>query len=446
MIIHRYEPIQGRMASKSMPPVFKDPPLVSLPGVSSAGPATIEVPAGVAAKSFLISGASQYGKTNVMMTIMDQVLSGMGPDDVAYVLDSKLDFIHTFHRPGDPVLGFDIPGQPRYRQNFYQEVLADGPDLDQISSNCNQLSTRLYDKYQNTSQPFFHIAASRMFGSLLETGARIILKDPKRAAHYHNLSLRNYCRKASPAMLNRFINAADNSGELRSYVGDFSSNQSLGVLGEMNSCLSRYLEGPWGESGQFSIRQFIRDRGGKTLYVHYDLQNGDNLCELHGLAADLAFRELLSHPEKKPKGRAYFFFDELALLGAGAPEMLKTVVNYGISQGLGGVFVGIQSMAQLNDLYGQEGAQTLVAGFGNLISFHPNDAATRDLILDRAGTIETITTIPTSSGNHFHIDRTPVATPWELARLDVGEALVCLVNQPPFYFKFDKYHKKEEPL
>lgn len=440
---YKEKALYGVLARDAEPAVFDKPSKVTLAGTGVNGDTILGIPQDVLSKSMLLIGESQFGKTNVMLSIMDQVLEQMGPDDAAFVLDSKLDFIPLFRKPHDPVLGYDPPGC-KYRQNFFQEVLADGPDQDAIGANSTQIADRMFAALEQTTQPFFPLAAKRVLWSFFKLGSDIQVKASSEAKNYHNRSIRNFFMKSGPKAIKRFMEAAENTGELRSYLGDLTSNQALGVMGELNGALSKYLQGPWSEAGDFSIRRFIRERGGRTLYVHYSLKDGTSRSELYGLMPDLAFREMLSHPEEKPRGKAYFFFDELALLGKGAPDMLKTAVNYGISQGLGGVFVGVQSVSQLVELYGREGANSLLAGFGSVIAFHPNDPDTRQFILERAGTVQAMITVPTSGGVHRQVEETYVAKPWDLARLDVGQALVCLVNKPPFYFRFDKYKKKED--
>ena len=436
--------LHGILAAEAEPAVFDKTPKITLTGQGRGGPAEIGIPPEVLAKSILFLGASQSGKTNVMKTVMEQVFDQLGPDDTALVLDSKLDFITLFRRPGDVVMGIDLPDRKGVRQNLYREVTADGNDPENIRNNAAMIADRLFVDMEKTSQPFFPLAAKRLLGSFLNLGAGIAAGDPKKANFYHNRSLRNFFTKGGPAALRRFMKAAENGGELHSYLGDMTSNQALGVLGELNASLSRFLQGPWSEEGGFSLREFIRRRGGKVLYLHYPLKDGPSRAELYGLQLDLALRELLSHPEQEPRGKVYIFLDELALLGKGAPEMLKTAVNYGISQGLGGVFVGIQSVAQLVELYGEAGADSLLAGFGSVIAFRPNDPHTMRMIQERAGTVDAMLTVPTTAAAHREVRQTQVAKEWDLRRLDVGQALVCLVNKPPFYFQFDKFKKKED--
>lgn len=435
--------LRGMLAAEAPPAVFEAPPKVTLTGEGSCGRAEIGIPAQVLAKSILFVGESQFGKTNTMKDVMEQVLEQMGPEDACFVLDSKLDFIPQFRRPGDVVLGIDLPGEKGARQNLYREVLADGNDPDAIRDNSAMIADRLFQGLEKSSQPFFPLAAKRTLASFLQLGASIAARLPKESYHYHNRSLRNFFAKGGPGPLRRFMNAAENGGELRSYLGDLTSNQALGVLGELNAALSRFFQGPWSEAGDFSVRQFIRRRGGRTLFLHYSLKDGSSRSELYGLQLDLVIRELLSHPEEKSRGKVYIFLDELKLLGQGAPDMLSNAVNFGISQGLGGVFVGIQSVSQLVELFSEAGANSLLAGFGSVIAFHPNDPATMEFIQGRAGHIDAMLTVPTSAAPYREVRRTEVAKEWDLRRLDVGQALVCLVHKPPFYFHFDKFKKKE---
>ena len=47
------------------------------------------------------------------------------------------------------------------------------------------------------------------------------------------------------------------------------------------------------EKGMFSIRNFVRKKGGRILFVEYDISIGETLAPIYSLLFDLALKEAL---------------------------------------------------------------------------------------------------------------------------------------------------------
>lgn len=219
-----------------------------------------------------------------------------------------------------------------------------------------------------------------------------------------------------------------------SYIeGD--SAQSQGVLAEMFSVVRDVFMGVFCEKGNFSMRNFVRQKGGRTLFIEYDLSIGSVLTPVYKMLFDLALKEALGRT--KSQGNVYFICDEFKLL----PNLqhIDDGVNFGRSLGVK-VFAGLQSIEQLYEIYGQSRGKNLAAGFSSIIAFRANDVTTRDYISSLHGknmVLEQYRMLNNTMVEEKRIGAT--VEDWDLNNLKIGEAIVGLPFSPPFRFYFEMY-------
>ena len=65
--------------------------------------------------------------------------------------------------------------------------------------------------------------------------------------------------------------------------------------------------------GFFSMREFIRSKGGKVLFIEYDLSIGSVLTPIYRLLFDLALKEALGRGSAQ-SGNVYLICDEFKLI------------------------------------------------------------------------------------------------------------------------------------
>ena len=133
----------------------------------------------------------------------------------------------------------------------------------------------------------------------------------------------------------------------------------------------------------------------------------------------------------------YIFCDEFKLL----PDLLhiEDAVNFGRSLGIK-VFAGLQSIDQLIENYGEARAKNIISGFSSVLSFRANDESTRQFVVGKFGknyVLEQNISVGNSINEEKRIGN--VVEDWELCNLGVGEAVIGLLDIPPFRFKFDLY-------
>lgn len=114
---------------------------------------------------------------------------------------------------------------------------------------------------------------------------------------------------------------------------------------------------------------------------------------------------------------------------------IDDAVNFGRSMGLK-VAAGLQSMAQLYDVYGKDKGLSIAAGFSSVMAFRSNDWLTTEYVRDAFGLNYLSETtlagsLPSTERREGH-----VVEAWEVSKLKPGEAFIRIIENSPFKFKF----------
>lgn len=222
-----------------------------------------------------------------------------------------------------------------------------------------------------------------------------------------------------------------------SYIAEDRSPQTQGVISELQQLVREILVGNFRQEGSLSMRHAIRRKGGRIIFVEYDLGIGGMLTPIYRLLLDMAIKEALSR--KKSEGNVWFVIDEFRLI----PNLqhVDDGVNFGRS--LGAKFmIGVQNVEQVFHAYGESQARSILSGFLTTIAFYVNDAATREYIQQLFGRNrkkEVYMAAVQSRGIVEQVRDANVVEDWEITNLKVGEAIIGMHALEPFKFKFKKY-------
>ena len=424
--------------------------LVNFPGMSYSDGKFFGVNDKIMSRHMLLLGGSGCGKTNTFQFAMDTLLASMEENDIAIVFDTKGEFFQQFSKPGDLVIG----NSPAFRQvshtwNIFDEILADGWSDYEVSANAREIAAALFHGRGSESQPFFCNAARDIFMAMLLYFVRQAQANPE--VWRPRLNNRDLKQAFAQFQAKDYVAVFKKYPDLRymlTYIGDGTSNQALGVFGELNSMLAEYFVGILADhkpDRTISMRQAVRRRGGKTIFIEYDLAMGETLTPVYRLLVDQALKEALSRGEdgssaKKASSRCYLFADEFKLL----PKLqhIDDALNFG--RGLGvRVMAGIQSINQLYDIYGQERGKVLASGFGTLFGFHTNDEDSRGFISSLMGknvvAYEYVNRLTNTTVVEQREGRT--VEEWTQIQLGVGQAIVALADHAPFLYQFQEYKR-----
>ena len=403
---------------------------------------TISITPSQLSKNVLFIGGTGSGKTNAINLFLREIRTQMTDDDVMIVFDTKGDYEREFfdESKGDVVIGNSAQYRDRSQiWNIYEDALIDGWRSESaISININEMARILFEKNKSEAQPFFTNAARGIFCAQMLAIVRGAMFDKSlRTEQMNNRALIDFFNRATKESYQLLSESFEDMRKIQIYLGDTGNSQALGVLAEIQVMLQDTFIGIFGESGSFSIRNFVRQRGGKTLFLEYDLSIGETLAPLYSLLMNLALKEALGrNASGGEEGKVYIVIDEMKLLPL--VKHLDDAVNFGRSMGVS-VLAGLQSMTQIHDMYGNDKGEAILSGFCSLLAFRPNDAKTREYIQSRFGKNMVNEIFDANQRAVSERRQGHVVEDWDLSGLNIGESVVGIDGSPPFLFKFDRF-------
>ena len=243
--------------------------------------------------------------------------------------------------------------------------------------NATEIAKTIFaDRLEKTTQVFFPNAAKDLLTALI----LCICRSREPAERKHNRSLLHTLQRLTSEKMVSYLRRHPDMENMISYIQDPKSGQTLGVISELQSAVRELLVGNFAQRGSMSMRQLIRQKGGRAIFVEYDLGIGGVLTPIYRLLFDLAIKEALCR--ERNEGNVYFIMDEFSLL----PHLqhIDDGVNFGRS--LGARFIiGAQNISQIYDAYGTDRANSLLSGFSTTICFRLNDGKSRAFFTDLNG-------------------------------------------------------------
>ena len=436
--------IYGSILNKNTPPTIEDP-VIQIKGTNNNKLSYFMMDESLLSKHMMLIGGTGCGKTNTFFHIVNQLKNNMKSNDVMIIFDTKGDYYNEFFdSQKDKVLSAVDKFDGQTVWNVFKDILSDGDDADSIEANVSEICWSLFSEAieKNTSNPFFPNAARDLLASIITCIIRFT--DGKKALiekHLNNEFLREKLNSMTAQAIYSLLEDYEDQIAVMNYIGDGSNPQGLGVLAEMQAIVRKIFVGAFAKKGDFSIKEFVRNKGAKTLFIEYDIARGATLTPIYRLLIDLALKEAMS---RKVDGNVYIFCDEFKLL----PQLqhIDDAVNFGRSLGVK-VFAGLQSIDQLKENYGEARANNLIAGFSSVLSFKANDEATRTFTSGLYGKNYVLDQYHKIGNNYEEKERLGnVVEDWEVSMLKVGEAIVGLCNNAPYKFRFDLYQNRRSCL
>lgn len=386
----------------------------------------------ILSKHILYTGAIGTGKSNAIFQLVEQIQSSMGADDVMLIFDSKGDFYQNFHRKGDIVFSNDSkasgPDGSDYWNVFEELRLAHS-----LEEECYEIARSLFqERKQNTQQPFFPNAAADIFAGVLLHFAR---SGGKRSLN--NAVLRDFFDGAGAAEIIAVLEKHPDLKAMQNYISHDDSGQTQGVLSELQQLVREIFVGNFRKPGAISMRNAVRSKGGKTLFVEYDLAFGNVLSPIYRVLLDMAIKEALGR--EKSEGNVWFIIDEFRLVPG--LQHVDSGVNFGRS--LGAKFViSVQNVDQVFHVYEEAPARSILSGFQTTISFRVSDPTTREFVKALFGKNrkrEVYTATIASRGVIESVREANVVEDWDITNLPDGAAIIGLPTEEPFLFQFERF-------
>lgn len=388
-------------------------------------------------KHIMLLGGIGTGKTNAFYHIISQLNEAMSEDDIMIIFDTKGDFYREFYCPGDVVISNDETATgSNYVDywNIFNEIENGERQLESIIEISKALFAEACEK---TNQIFFPNAAKDLFMGILLHFLRTA--EPR---HRTNKNLLAFINSVSASELKDVLASHNDLKGVSSYIANDDTPQTQGVISELHQIIREVFIGNFAKNGTLSLKDLVLAKGGKRVFIEYDISIGKMLSPVYSLMFDMAIKAALGR--KHSKGNVYFITDEFKLLPN--LEHIDDAVNFGRSLGIK-FMIGIQNVEQIYDNYGEERARSIMSGFSTNIIFRVNDSHSREYVQDFFGKNQKLETyIPTiqSKGLIENQREGHVVEDWDVSNLRIGEAIIGMPNVEPFKFRFNEYITNEK--
>lgn len=376
----------------------------------------------------LLVGGIGSGKTNTFNHILSNISPQLTSKDVMIIFDTKGDFYKEFYKPGDIVISNDNTARGSMGIDFWN-IINEVEDDQHLEENVMEIANTLFaERLKSGNDPFFPNAAKDIVTAVLYHFVKV-----KKTHKSNNKMLSDFFKTVSQSDLLDLLSQYPQYEAMKSYIPASAQEQALGVLAEIQQVMRSVLVGNFSKQGTLSIRNLVRQKGGKRIFIEYDIGVGSMLSPVYTLLFDLAIKEALCRD--KSDGNVFFAVDEFKLL----PNLkhIDDAVNFGRSLGIK-FMIGIQNTDQIIEAYNENMAMNIFSGFLNQFAFKVNDFSTRKYIKERAGTNRKKTIFKTTTVNES-IDSANVIEDWDVSNLTVGQAVIMLNNSEPFLFRFKEY-------
>jgi type IV conjugative transfer system coupling protein TraD len=321
-------------------------------------------------KHCLTIGRPGTGKTVFLSQVVER-LSERKAKGVIY--DFKGDYVSRFYDPQRDII-FNPLDKRCKGWNLFDDIKT---KLD-INTIAASLIPPVY-----TGDTFWNDAARGVFSGIL---------------HYlwqHNLRTNAGIWEgvtASGEEIHRWLHTTPEGQTGFRYIEDASGKQALSVFATMMQYTSAFEYMSQGESG-FSITDWLSDDKPGFIFVTNQSDVKDTLKPILSLFIDFLGKKLLSLSDDLQR-RVFFLMDEFGTLQrlSSIKELLITSRSKG-----GSCWLGIQDIGQLNKLYTQDVADTIVNACGSSVMFAVSDPRTAKYLIDKIGDTEILETEETLS-------------------------------------------------
>lgn len=383
-------------------------------------------------KHVLFLGSIGSGKTNAMMQVTRELRDTAGPNDVFVVFDTKGDYVSEIYRPEDVVLSNERDPPPGGRTwNIFCDLLSG--DVDERGDEIFEIASTIFAQQLESAGEnlFFSAGARDVFAAVVDAMSREPME-------HSNDSLRRRLESSPEALIELIARHEDLAGARHYLTG--AGNASRAVMSFLQQSVRAAFAGAFRMPGDFSVRRFVRAKGGRALFVEYDISSGELLLPIYRVLIDLALKEALGR--QRTAGNVFVILDEFPLL----PQLshISNAINFGRSLGLK-VLAGTQNVRQVYHAYDEHVGNSILSGFGTVMAFRLMDQSSRELVAERFGLNRkqiTSQLAVRAQGLQQEVVMGQVIEDWSISTLTVGEAIVSLPTGPPFYFPVDEYERR----
>lgn len=364
---------------KDMRPAKYENPIINLPGKSMSDRGHFMLTENQLSTGIFTIGATGSGKTYCTKKMVSDIRKNLNHYSMV-VVQAKNDY-DAMQMPGDLIVEQGRNANRSVKWNLFKDILIDGYGETTVKENTRQFVKHLFSYKEDTKEPFFPEAAAELLYCIII----MFIEESKKSLHARqkltNKGLLEFFLQYSQDDYFRILESCGEPGVLKMLLGEENdvNEETLGVWGELVTTTLQTLVDIFAEEGDFSIREFVREKQNRCLFINYDPSYKDTQVKLFGSLINLMLKEVLARDNED--GSLVLVCDELSTLGK---IDIPDAVNVGRAKGLKAI-VGCQSIGQINSIYGEDKGKSLLAGLRTKLYFCPNDPATKQYMQEDFG-------------------------------------------------------------
>ncbi|MDP7152350.1 MAG: type IV secretion system DNA-binding domain-containing protein, partial [Paracoccaceae bacterium] len=319
--------------------------------------ADIRFPPNAVEAQTAICGTVGTGKTTCIKELLGTVRDLGGR---AIIYDRMGSLVRDFYDPAADVIINPFDARSRAWSPFQE---AERPEF------FTQMAEVLIpDRPGASGDPFWTQAARIVF----DYAAQTLLKE----GHTSNAALRSTILNIPGEQLAELIEATPGRHFLNEEIAKTAGSIRANLIAEL-----RFLEFLRDDAEPFSIRKWVKSSETGFVFLTGDAEHAAATRNIISTLFEVAANALMTCDEANDP-RVWFMMDEVPTLNK-MPFLAKSLAE--IRQFGGAFVVGYQVYSQLEDIYGDKGAQTIVGNLNNRIVFNTPDARTADLFSQSLG-------------------------------------------------------------
>lgn len=427
--------VTGVDINRTSPLTFSDS-IIKLAGSCNGNKAHFSLPRNHLYRGISVIGATGTGKTFFMKRFVSSLRDNIDDNYSMIIVQAKNDFNEIMHK-NDLILEQGINSDKSVKWNIFNDILADGYDMKMIELNSRQFVKFLFGyKEEKTNDPFFSEAAAELLYCVIIAYIKCGMNSFAERKKLTNKGLKDFFLNFNTEDYIRVLDNSGESGIIKRLLGEDEDNkQALGVWGELVATILQTFIDVFAEDGDFSIREFVRNKNNRTLFINYDPNYKDTQVRILGSIINLLLNEVLS--QNSTDGTVILLCDEVATIGK---TNLVEAVNLGRAKKLMTI-IGCQSIEQLNSIYGEHDAKGLLAGMCTRLYFGVNEPTTKEFLQQDfgKGTVEYMVFSP--GGTCAERIEDYVISDDDINNLQTGECFIKMRDDggsaKSFRFKFD---------
>lgn len=392
-------------------------------------------------RHILFLGSIGSGKSVTLYHLIKGIRNHCTVDDVFIFFDAKGDYLKEFYEAKDIILSNEaVKTEGMVNWNIFEDILAT-PEAKREEIIWEIASTIFNEDIKNSSSPIFAIGAKDIFAAILIAIIRDSLESGEKWDHEKFI---DWLRAVDDSKLRNLLLKHKDLKWVRNYIRKDSNTQTIqSFMMHVYQSVFSIFTGEFAKAGDFSITKSIQSRGGKAIFLEYDIASANILKPIYTLLLDIAMKNALSQKENNRRGNVIFILDEFPLI----PKLnyMDNVLNFGRSLGIK-IIAGIQNIGQVKHVYTSELGESILSGFGTIFSFRLFDSSSRNMLSNRHGRTKKMITYAQSNSNKGVQDMVidgRVIEDWDITELSIGECIVSPFNGEPFKFFPINYTKKD---